>query len=127
MTPIEDISVIDDGQASVTATCTVTGTTKRGIFTWIHSTSTVLSHGANFGIITSITNGGTNPPPSADITWQKSELTIKVNGVDALTDTTTTFTCMYVSGEFSDSTVGEETFTVTKLTWGEYLLLIFGE
>ena len=51
---------------------------------------------------------------------QQSTLTVTPTGMDALSDTTTTFTCVVKSGEYPDDSpeVSAATAALTKLTYG---------
>ena len=107
ITPIPDIQTATVADRDVT--CTVTALTSPGTFSWKQDGSAIISDSTNY-IIKSDSTLSSNE--------QKSVLIVTVGGMTGLS-LTSTFTCIFTSGEIPTSPVGEESFDFKKLTYSK--------
>ena len=115
--PLDITPVLDVKAATATdkaVTCTVTGLTSPGWFTWEQGGVSLTSDNTNY-VITSDSTLSNNE--------QKSVLTVTVAGMTGL-PTISTFACVFESSDEPTSPVGEEIFTFSKLTYGKLFTVI---
>ena len=109
---LQTTAIIDE-----TITCTVSGLGTAGEIIWKNQDGTlILSLGIQFAIDTenSLTSG-----------QQKSALTMKTAKLSSMTvGQNSTFSCVFTSGEEQTSPKGSKSFTVEKLSFGKYNIIV---